>query len=89
MQSFSPRLKILLKCASVTIGTSIAAQFPTGRQSGEAIKPVERGSLVTLGQRGVIENGVYEVSDFALELEDGLADVKQFGGVFPENMHTQ
>jgi hypothetical protein len=50
---------------------------------------MERGRLVTLGERGIVENGVNEVDNLALEPEDCVADVQEFRGIFPEDMRPQ
>jgi hypothetical protein len=53
------------------------------------VEAVEGGGLVAFGERGVVEDGVDEIFDAAVEGEDGLADVEEFGGTFTDDVDAE
>jgi hypothetical protein len=53
------------------------------------VQAVEGGGFVALGESGVVENGVDEIVDGAVESEDSLADVKEFGGAFTDDVDAE
>ena len=55
----------------------------------DSVESVQRGDLVAFGQSRVIEDGVYQGVDRALESYDGLSDVNEFGCAFANDMNTQ
>jgi hypothetical protein len=55
----------------------------------DPVKSVQRGDLVAFGQCRVIEDRVYQGVDRALESQDGLSDVNEFGCTFANDMNTQ
>src|ERR1700722_12234461 len=55
----------------------------------QAIQAVEGSRFVAFRQRGIVENRVDEISDFAFQREDRLAYVQKFGGVFAKNVHAE
>ena len=61
------------------------------RQSGRAqlVHRVERGHLVRLGERRVVEDRVDEVVDRPAEPHHRLADVHELGGAGAERVHAQ
>ena len=55
----------------------------------KAVQSIEGRGFIALGEGRIIKDGVHEVSDFAFEQKDGLADVQQLGGVFAEDMYAE
>ena len=57
--------------------------------AAQLVRRVERGDLVRLGQRRVVEHRLDEEVDAAAERHHGLADVDELGGVGAEHVHAE
>src|SRR4051812_29645723 len=55
----------------------------------DAIHTIEGGHLVTLRQRRVVEDCLYEVIKLTAERHDGLAYVEELAGAFADDMHAE
>src|SRR5882757_1824566 len=62
---------------------------PLVRRPGKPINAVKRGSLIALGEGGVIEHRIDKVVQCTAEGHDGLPDVQQFAGALAYDMHSQ
>ncbi len=58
-------------------------------QRADLVGHVQRGHLVRLGQRRVVEHGVDEVVDGAAAAHDRLPDVHEVGGAGAEHVHAR
>ena len=61
----------------------------SGPSSAQAVEPVKRRCFIAFGEGGIVEDGVDEVGDLALQLEDRLPDMQELRRVFAKNMHAQ
>src|SRR5713226_9372004 len=55
----------------------------------KAVQAVERGVLVTLRERRIVENGIDEIVNFAAERKDCLPDMHQFNGALANNVNAE
>src|SRR4029077_4164721 len=75
--------------------TSTTAASRTGRSAAELaegphlVRHVQRGDLVGLGERWIVEHRVDQVVDGAAAAHHGLADVHHLGGAGTEDVHPE
>ena len=70
--------------------TAIAALLAESLSSSlDAIQAVERGHLVALGQRRIVEHGVDEVLQLAAQRHHRLSDVQQLARAFADDVHAE
>src|SRR3984885_12315662 len=55
----------------------------------QLVEAVEGRGLVALGQRRIVENGIDEILHTAAKNHNCLADVKQLGSAFTDDVHAQ
>src|ERR1700733_11613513 len=67
-------------CPIVDISTLQTRQF---------VQAVERGGLITLGQRRIVENGIHKVIHGPLQDHDRLADMQQLGCPFSDDVDAE
>src|SRR4051812_18476948 len=77
-RNYRPRLaRSRLKCLTRSIDRS------------QLVQAVKRGYFVSFSKRRIVEHHVAEVIDCTAESHNRLANVNQFRGAFPENMHGE
>src|SRR5262249_55437843 len=59
------------------------------RSEGELVGRVERRHLVAFRERRVVEDGLQEVVEAAVQAEDGLADVNQLRRAAADGVHAE
>ena len=55
----------------------------------DAVEAVEGGYLITLGKRGVVEDGIDEIIELAAKRHDRLADVHELAGTFADDVDAK
>src|SRR4051812_8786980 len=76
-------------CHALPFSTVNRAAAPDSGSRGQLIRGVQRGNLVALGQRRIVEDRREEIVETTAERDHRLADVQQLRRARADDVHAQ